>query len=221
MTIMKNGQIQMGIINLDTPLSSRASETTVSLIKSYISSLSYDVNGLLISLNADNIGLAKTTDVIANQPRYITNAYNSTDDRFKITVESTVNPPNLDTQLSILYNKLVSQDNSLTSINTKVPLFEESFTFPTITTTGASAVWSMTNCFKDFTIVLKNNSTGTAPLINIEGSIDNTNWFVLESSNINGIDAIHLINAPIKYMRINIISLNDATTINCNVIGVR
>jgi hypothetical protein len=211
-----------GILRIDTTGSDMATESTLSSVRSQTDKITYDAsNNLKINIGADDIGVAKSSDISTDQPRHITNAYDTTNDRFKIDVESTVNPPNLDAELSTLYTKLVSQDNSLTSINTKLPIFEELHAFTQITTTGASDPWSMPNSFKDFTIFLKNNGVNTAPQINIEGSLDNADWFTLSTSNTVGDDALHILNAPIKYMRINVINLGDATSIDCKALGVR
>jgi len=60
-----------------------------------------------VSVENDNVGLAKSTDVSADQPRHITNAYDSTNDVFKVNAQQVANPPNLDMALTALKDALL------------------------------------------------------------------------------------------------------------------
>ena len=202
--------------NLDTTLSTRASESTLSSINGKIdgilktTDLDIDINKILgVKIENDNIGIAKEITLNA-----IKGSLFSVGTDKIITIPD--NPSNLDTTLSTRASEL-----TLSNIYSKIPISEESFTFPQITTIGISTIWEMVNSFKDFTIIINNDAIDTAPQIDIEGSIDNDIWFCLESSNVIGIDPIHLINTPIKYLRLNIISLGDGSIIDCNILGVK
>jgi len=59
-----------------------------------------------VSVENDNVGLAKATDVSADQPRHITNAYDSTNDMFKVDAQQVANPPNLDIPISAMKDAL-------------------------------------------------------------------------------------------------------------------
>ena len=55
------------------------------------------------------------SDITSDQPRHITNAYDSVNDRFKVDVQATVNPPNLDVALSTR-----ASESTLSSIDSKI-----------------------------------------------------------------------------------------------------
>ena len=90
-----------GHLKIDTSGSDMATESTQSSIKSQTDKLNYDVsNNLKINISADDIGVAKSSDISTDQPRHITNAYDTPNDRFKIDAQVVANPSNLDVALS-------------------------------------------------------------------------------------------------------------------------
>lgn len=56
--------------------------------------------GTVINPATENTLSSINSKISSDQPRHITNAYDSTSDRFKVDVKATVNPPNLDVALS-------------------------------------------------------------------------------------------------------------------------
>ena len=52
----------------------------------------------------------------------------------------------------------------------------------------------------------------TALQVDLEGSLDATNWYTLDSSTITTSEMRHLVNKPVKYIRANLTTLSGGTT---------
>ena len=66
-----------------------------------------------------------------------------------------------------------------------------------------------------------NNASSANPDIRLQGSIDGTNWFDLDISTSIGSEMRHVVNKPVRYYRVNVVSLGDATQVTVRAWGIR
>ena len=83
----------------------------------------------------------------------------------------------------------------------------------TFTATGASSSNDVYPCYRIITWQINSNSSGTAHDVRLQGSLDNSNWFDLDQSNTTGNEMRHVVNKPVRYLRVNVVSMGDATEI--------
>ena len=57
--------------------------------------------------------------------------------------------------------------------------------------------------------------------IKLEGSIDGTNWFVIDEYVGTGNTLRHVVNKCIRYFRVNVASLGDASSVTVRIFGIR
>jgi len=94
------------------------------------------------------------------------------------------------------------------------------FNLGTFTAAGAGSGFTCpTGASKHTWMVLSDAST-TAATVNFEGSIDGTNWFVLDTWTGTGNTMRHVVNKPVKYVRANVTSMGDATSITVQYYGM-
>jgi len=61
---------------------------------------------------------------------------------------------------------------------------------------------------------VNSDSSTTAHDVRLQGSLDNSNWFDLDTSNTTGNDMRHVVNKPVRYLRVNVVSMGDASSIS-------
>jgi hypothetical protein len=59
-----------------------------------------------------------------------------------------------------------------------------------------------------------NNASATSPNIVLLGSIDGDNYFELDNSTATGGEMRHIINKPVRYIKVRVDNMGDATSIN-------
>ena len=84
----------------------------------------------------------------------------------------------------------------------------------TFTATGAGSSNDVYPCYRVITWQVNSNSSGTAHDVRLQGSLDNSNWFDLDQSNTTGNEMRHVVNKPVRYLRVNVVSMGDATSIS-------
>ena len=84
----------------------------------------------------------------------------------------------------------------------------------TFTGTGAGSSNDVYPAYKIITWQINSNSSGTAHDVRLQGSLDNSNWFNLDQSNTTGNEMRHVVNKPVRYLRANVVSMGDATSIS-------
>ena len=91
----------------------------------------------------------------------------------------------------------------------------------TFTAAGTGTSNELESCYANFTWQVISDSSATAHDVRLQGSIDNTNWFDLDQSNTTGSEMRHVVNKPVRYIRANVVSMGDATSISVKVLSVR
>jgi len=123
----------------------------------------------------------------------------------KVEVDSTTNS---------LYVKVTEQPvnsyttDSITSVGNVLEL-----NLGTFTATGAGSSNDVYPAYKIITWQINSNSSGTAHDVRLQGSLDNSNWFDLDQSNTTGNEMRHVVNKPVRYLRVNVVSMGDASEI--------
>jgi len=90
-----------------------------------------------------------------------------------------------------------------------------------VTATGATSAIDTVIGFEKHTWTQVNDASSTAPDIRLQGSIDGTNWFDLDTSTAIGSEMRHVAMKPVRYIRFNVVSLGDATSITVRYFGIR
>ena len=98
---------------------------------------------------------------------------------------------------------------------------EELFDFGTLTTTGTTASRDTKNGFDKWTWHILTDASASNTTVRLEGSIDDTNWFILDEWEGTGNTMRHIVNKPVRYIRINVVSMGDASSISVMVWGIR
>ncbi len=83
----------------------------------------------------------------------------------------------------------------------------------TFTGTGAGSSNDVYPCYRLITWQVNSNSSGTAHDVRLQGSLDNSNWFDLDQSNTTGNEMRHVVDKPVRYLRVRVASMGDASTI--------
>jgi len=83
----------------------------------------------------------------------------------------------------------------------------------TFTGTGTGSSNDVYPAYKTITWQINSNSSGTAHDVRLQGSLDNSNWFDLDQSNTTGNEMRHVVNKPVRYLRVNVVSMGDASEI--------
>jgi len=91
----------------------------------------------------------------------------------------------------------------------------------TYTSTGTGTEVSMPYGVIALTWQVLSDSSATPHDVRLQGSIDGTNWFDLDKSNTTGNEMRHVINKPVTNIRINVVSMGDASSITVRVFGIR
>ena len=91
----------------------------------------------------------------------------------------------------------------------------------TFTAAGAGASVDTVTGFDKWTWTVVSDASATALTVNLEGSIDGTNWFVLDTYTGTANTMRHVVNKPVRYIRANVTSMGDATSITVKVFGMR
>jgi len=84
----------------------------------------------------------------------------------------------------------------------------------TFTSTGAGSSNDVYPAYKTITWQINSNSSGTAHDVRLQGSLDGSNWFDLDTSNTTGSELRPPVNWPVRYLRVNVVSMGDATEIS-------
>jgi len=93
-------------------------------------------------------------------------------------------------------------------------------TLGTFTTPGAGSSFECATGASKFTWIVLSDANTSDCTVNFEGSIDNTNWFVLDTWSGTGNTMRHVVNKPIKYVRANVVDMGDATEITVKYFGM-
>ncbi|RLG47479.1 MAG: hypothetical protein DRN92_03130 [Thermoproteota archaeon] len=91
----------------------------------------------------------------------------------------------------------------------------------TVRATGTTSTIDSVTGFEKHTWTQTNDASSSAPEIKIEGSLDGSNWFELDTSTAIGSEMRHVVNKPVRYIRFNVVSLGDATSITLRYYGFR
>jgi len=172
-------------------------------------------------------------------------AYDSTNDRKKVSIENDAVGLATENTLSSMNSKItkcdtdnvtivsipsvtigtdnvgLAKENTLSSINDKIPTptFEQDL--GTFTATGAGTGYDTVVGYEKWTWQVISDSSGTAHDVRLQGSIDNSNWFDLDQSNTTGNEMRHVVNKSVRYIRANVVSMGDATSISVKVFAIR
>ena len=83
----------------------------------------------------------------------------------------------------------------------------------TFTGTGAGSSNDVYPAYKTITWQVNSNSSATAHDVRLQGSLDGSNWFDLDTSNTTGSELRPPVNWPVRYLRANVVSMGDASEI--------
>jgi len=89
----------------------------------------------------------------------------------------------------------------------------------TVTGTGATSSIDLVTGLTNHTWTQTNNASSTAPDIRLQGSIDGSNWFDLDTSTAIGSEMRHVALKPVRYIRFNVVSMGDASSITLRYFG--
>jgi len=89
----------------------------------------------------------------------------------------------------------------------------------TVTGTGATSTISLVTGLTNHTWTQTNNASSTAPNIKLQGSIDGSNWFDLDTSTTIGSEMRHVALKPVRYIRFYVASMGDASSITLRYFG--
>lgn len=94
----------------------------------------------------------------------------------------------------------------------------KTFDFGQITQTGTTYSVVVDRKYQVLTWHQVNDAVNTAPSVVLEGSLDGSNWFALDESNSIGGELRSVSGKIVKYFRVNIQSLGDATFVGVVVV---
>lgn len=101
-----------------------------------------------------------------------------------------------------------------------VPL-SATYDLGTFTATGTGSSTDTVHGFKDWTWMILTDASASAATVDLEGSIDGSNWFALDSWSGTGNTLRHVVNKPVRYIRAVVSDMGDATSISVKVFGLR
>lgn len=91
----------------------------------------------------------------------------------------------------------------------------------TFTGTGVSSSVDTVTGFDKWTWQIISDSSGTNMDVKLQGSIDGSHWFDLDEFVGVGNTMRHVVNKPVRYLRANVVSMGDASSISVMVWGIR
>lgn len=82
------------------------------------------------------------------------------------------------------------------------------------TATGAGAVFNLMLCHGNFTMAVTVTGAPASCAVQLQGSLDNTNWYNMGSatSNTSGTAVVNATNMPAQYVRANLTTLSGGTS---------
>ena len=95
-------------------------------------------------------------------------------------------------------------------------VYENEFTEP-----GESPIIDTTIGFMFWTFVQENDCSSTGPNVYFEGSVDGKIWAQLAISTAIGLDMIHVVFKPVRYIRVRVWDLGDGTKVKVIVYAFR
>ena len=95
----------------------------------------------------------------------------------------------------------------------------QSIAYTGLTSTGATAVTDTVTGFKTWAWQIVQDSVGSGPTVTLQGSLDNTNFFDLDTFNSTSNQLRFVVDKPVRYIRVNVTGMGDATTIDVNILG--
>jgi len=90
-----------------------------------------------------------------------------------------------------------------------------------VTSTGATSTIDTRTGFSKHTWTFTSNASSSAPTVKLQGSLDNSNWFDLDEYSGTDDTMRHVVNKPVRYIRFNVTSMGDATSITLRYFGMR
>jgi hypothetical protein len=81
-------------------------------------------------------------------------------------------------------------------------------------TTGAGTVYDQGVCHGNFTVAVTVTGAPSGCAVQLQGSLDGTNWYSLgaATSNTSGTAAVSVANSPARYVRANLTTLTGGTS---------
>ena len=79
---------------------------------------------------------------------------------------------------------------------------------------GAGSSHDVYPCYRLITWQVNSDSSATPPEVKLQGSLDNVNWFDLDTSSVTGNEMRHVVNKPVRYLRAYVMDMGDATSIH-------
>jgi len=89
------------------------------------------------------------------------------------------------------------------------------------TEAGTTSSWAVSESKSKHTWQVISDSSSTNMTIRLEGSLDNSNWFVLDEFVGTGNTMRHVVNKPVPYLRFNVVDIGDATSITLRCVSSR
>jgi len=80
--------------------------------------------------------------------------------------------------------------------------------------TGAGSSRDIYPAYRIITWQINSDSSATAHDVRLQGSLDNSNWFDLDTSNTTGNELRFVVDKPVRYLRVNVVSMGDASSIS-------
>jgi len=90
-----------------------------------------------------------------------------------------------------------------------------------VTATGATSAIDTVTGFEKHTWTVVSDASESNLTVKLEGSLDNSNWFELDSYSGTANTMRHIVNKPVRYIRFNVTSMGDATSITLRYFGMR
>lgn len=91
----------------------------------------------------------------------------------------------------------------------------------TVTSTGATSNVTLLTGFSKHTWTVVSDASSSAVTVKLQGSLDNNNWFDLDEYSGTDDTMRHVVNKPVKYIRFNVTSMGDASSITLRYFGMR
>ena len=88
-----------------------------------------------------------------------------------------------------------------------------------VTATGTTSSVDTVTGFEKHTWTVVSDASGSNLTVKLEGSIDNSNWFELDSYSGTADTMRHIVNKPVRYIRFNVTSMGDASSITLRYFG--
>jgi len=89
----------------------------------------------------------------------------------------------------------------------------------TVTATGTTSAIDTVTGFAKHTWTVVSDASESNLTVKLEGSIDNSNWFELDSYSGTADTMRHIVNKPVRYIRFNVTSMGDASSITLRYFG--